>query len=256
MARIAHDTNWIVTEDKIDPERMRFHETLFTLGNGYVGSRGILEEGYEEGYEGTYFAGVYDKEKGKSFEIVNAPNPIRLEAYVEDRKLSACTMEVLEHRRILNLKRALLIRRTVFMYGHRRYEYESRRFFSMKHIHLAIMIFSFRSLDTDENVAVRYIIDGGSRNEVQPGGGKPIKHYEIKQRFERDGKIYLEAKTKESGISIGMAGLVAARGMPSPDVRTTSQGESIEKELCFLAKKGKRYTFHTYISLYLSLIHI
>ncbi len=46
------DKEWTIFEEKIDMEKMRFHETLFTLGNGYVGSRGILEEGYG----GTYFA--------------------------------------------------------------------------------------------------------------------------------------------------------------------------------------------------------
>ena len=55
------DKEWTIFEEKIDMEKMRFHETLFTLGNGYVGSRGILEEGYG----GTYFAGIYDKDKGR-----------------------------------------------------------------------------------------------------------------------------------------------------------------------------------------------
>lgn len=253
IEKFSADKEWTIFEEKIAMEKMGFYETLFTLGNGYVGSRGILEEGYEKAYPGTYFAGVYNKHKGRPSEIVNAPNPVCLEIYVEDKKLSANNMKVLKHRRMLDIKRALLIRRTVFMYGDKRYEYESMRFFSIRHIHLAIMTFSFRSLDSDVRVVIRQIMDATSRNEVQPDGSKPIKHYEIKRKLEGNGKLYLEAKTKESGISIGMAGLVVTKGMEiRPDGKTALQRESIEKEFSFLAKRGKRYTFDKYISLYTS----
>jgi len=125
------DEEWTISEDRIDREQMRYQEAILTLGNGYLGSRGVLEEGYEEGYVGTYLAGIYDKSDAQSFVIVNVPNPLRTGIFVDGKKLSMEEMEVLEHRRVLDMKRAVLWRRTIFADAGRRYEYESRRFFSL-----------------------------------------------------------------------------------------------------------------------------
>ena len=81
---------------------------MLTPGNGYLGSRGILEEGYSEGYSGTYIAGVYDQSEGQSFEIVNSPNPVSVQVLVNGRELSKDRMEVAEHRSILDLQKAVL----------------------------------------------------------------------------------------------------------------------------------------------------
>ena len=37
---------WVVEEPGFDPERANFYETLFTVGNGRLGTRGSLEEGH------------------------------------------------------------------------------------------------------------------------------------------------------------------------------------------------------------------
>ena len=94
---------WIIAEESFDRSRMGFYESILTVGNGFLGSRAVLEEGYEESYAGTYLAGVYDKSGGQSFAIVNAPNPLLTEILVDGRKLSADEMEVLEHRRRVNI---------------------------------------------------------------------------------------------------------------------------------------------------------
>ena len=37
---------WLVVEDGFDPALANRYETLFTVGNGYLGTRGALEEGH------------------------------------------------------------------------------------------------------------------------------------------------------------------------------------------------------------------
>ena len=55
---------WKITEDKYLENKNIYYETLFTLANGYMGARGLHEEGFsgdpQETYPGTYIAGVYD----------------------------------------------------------------------------------------------------------------------------------------------------------------------------------------------------
>ncbi len=91
--------DWLILEDKINDSKLRFQETILTLGNGYLGSRGILEEGHSKGYAGTYIAGVYDRGEGQSYEIVNIPNPINIEILINGKKLSKEGMEIIQHQR-------------------------------------------------------------------------------------------------------------------------------------------------------------
>jgi trehalose/maltose hydrolase-like predicted phosphorylase len=253
--RLESDKNWIVYEDDINRGKMRFWETMFTLGNGYLGSRGILEEDYEEGYAGTYIAGVYDRGAGQSFELVNAPNPLNLGIYVNNKKLSADDMDIIEHHRILDIRRAVLSRRTVFLSDGGRYEYESRRFFSLRDMHTSVMAFSFRSLDSDACVIVRRSIDGATRNEIQ-ALGNPIKHYAVTYTSNLEsGVIYLEAKTGDIGIVIGMASASSVNEWkPEADaeIKYRTDKESVVREVSFNARKGKRYNFNEYISVYLT----
>ena len=36
---------WYITEERFVPEDLHHKETVFTLGNGYLGTRGSFEEG-------------------------------------------------------------------------------------------------------------------------------------------------------------------------------------------------------------------
>ncbi len=249
------DEEWTISEDRIDREQMRYQESLLTLGNGYLGSRGVLEEGYKEGYVGTYLAGIYDKSSAQSFVIVNVPNPLRTGIFVDGKKLSMDEMQVLEHRRVLDMKRAVLWRRTVFADAGRRYEYESRRFFSLNDMHLVVLSISFRSLDDDASVVVKHTIDGTTRNEMQ-AVGEPIKHYAVTETSDLGNDIsYLEARTNDLGTVIGMATVVNMKGGgPESKVKMETQvdDEFITAEHSFTAKEGTRYEFDEYISIYTS----
>jgi kojibiose phosphorylase len=244
--------DWTIIEESLDRSRMRFFEAILSVGNGFVGSRAILEEGYEEGYAGTYLAGVYDKSGGQSFAIINAPNPLLTEMYVEGRKLSADGMEVVEHRRVLDMKRAVLYRRTLFADGESRYEYESARFFSLQNMHVGLVWVSFRSLDRDVSVVLRSVIDGATKNEMHAVGG-PRKHYQVTQNKRLAGDIsYLEARTNDLGITVGMASTTELKGAePAGGLQPsfTSDDETSTIEHSFLAEKGVAYRFDRYLSL-------
>ncbi|MCD6230724.1 MAG: glycoside hydrolase family 65 protein [Dehalococcoidia bacterium] len=248
------DDGWIVLERNIDRDKLRFQETIFTLGNGYVGSRGVLEEGYRQGYPGTYITGVYDS-GGQLPEIVNAPNPVVVEIYVDGRKLSLDEMGVIEHRRILDMKRAVLYRRTLFVDGEKRYKYRSSRFLSLREQHLGVMSFSLEALDCDASVTVKCVVDGTTRNEIQ-AVGDPVRHYTVMQTYGmgRD-PLYLAARTDASGIVIGLASLTEAHntgGSCECQIKSHGDENCVFREFSFQARRGKRYSFTRYFSVYTS----
>ena len=55
---------WQLVDQQFDPEQLMLKETLFSLANGFIGSRGTYEEGCSAGAscEGSYLNGVYSSE--------------------------------------------------------------------------------------------------------------------------------------------------------------------------------------------------
>ena len=39
---------WTISEDSFDPQKQHHKETIFTIGNGYLCTRGSFEEGYPD----------------------------------------------------------------------------------------------------------------------------------------------------------------------------------------------------------------
>ena len=55
---------WQVIETARVPGDMRFAESLLSLGNGYMGHRGNLEEDYSgDSHRGSYIGGVWFPDK-------------------------------------------------------------------------------------------------------------------------------------------------------------------------------------------------
>ncbi len=52
---------WYIEEREFDPNKLHSNETVYTIGNGYFGTRGSFEEGYPKAYPGTLLFGVFDK---------------------------------------------------------------------------------------------------------------------------------------------------------------------------------------------------
>lgn len=55
---------WSISDTDLNQDKLLLNETLFSLGNGYLGVRGNFEEGYREDLKsirGTYINGFHDK---------------------------------------------------------------------------------------------------------------------------------------------------------------------------------------------------
>ena len=55
-----YETGWTVIETEFNAAQQHHKETLFTIGNGYLGTRGSFEEGYRGDCAATLIHGVYD----------------------------------------------------------------------------------------------------------------------------------------------------------------------------------------------------
>ncbi|MFB2838176.1 beta-phosphoglucomutase [Floridanema evergladense] len=103
-------TDWTIVESQFNP-KLHHQETIFTLGNGYLGTRGTFEEGYPNDLPATFIHGVYDNVAVAHTELVNCPNWLLLVICFAGERFRLDQGKVLDYERRLDLKQGLLQRR-------------------------------------------------------------------------------------------------------------------------------------------------
>jgi alpha,alpha-trehalose phosphorylase len=128
---------WQIEQEGFDPARERAMESIFTVGNGYLGVRGALDAPLPGSQGDLFIAGVYDRKhpdrpyseleflgEGRGdypySELVSAPFPFRVRVAVDGQPLDLEGSHWRAHRRILDLRGGILG-------GHAVYETEPDR---------------------------------------------------------------------------------------------------------------------------------
>jgi kojibiose phosphorylase len=210
---------WLVTESGFDPVRANTFETLLTVGNGRLGTRGTLEEGWVGERSGTFLSGVYDSHDATVIDLVNAPDWLPLAVLVDGVRLDVQTCEAVEHERALDIRHGVLWRRTVFEDRQgRRTRIESLRFASFADRQLCAMRLEVTPENHSSTITVESGIVGRRRNldrlPFYPEGTvfDPEVRWEkwawsnhlrpVTTDAARDA-VYLEARTIASGVGLG-----------------------------------------------------
>ena len=103
-------TDWTLTEPEFDPAKLRARETVFTIGNGYLGTRSSFEEGYPNALPITLINGVYDDIPVVYTELANCPDWLLLVVIINGEQFRLDTGEILAYERRLDLRQGILSR--------------------------------------------------------------------------------------------------------------------------------------------------
>ncbi|MFH1782171.1 MAG: glycosyl hydrolase family 65 protein [Candidatus Omnitrophota bacterium] len=200
--KFTSSDEWMFKENKWDKTWQSSRESQFALGNGFLGSRGILEEVPWDSRPGTYIAGLYDKAGARITEIVNLPNPINLKIMVDGERMGIGTMDMVSHERQLDMKQGLLLRHTVYKNSHKkRFDYQSVRFVSMRNKHIIAMQVCITPLDEKATVTVQNMLDLSVTNVgFMTEGNK--KHFRIEDVSQFDTGEYIGVRTLEKDILV------------------------------------------------------
>src|SRR5512144_3448584 len=100
------DPGWILVEEGFTLAREHEVESLFAIGNGYIGNRGSLAEGSPLSAPATFMAGVFElaQRPGAVPGLFVLPDWAGIRAWIVGQPLSMEQGETLEHRRILDLR--------------------------------------------------------------------------------------------------------------------------------------------------------
>jgi len=100
-----------IEEEGFEPALEIEVETILSLGNGFVGTRNSLAEGYSTSSPATFLSGIYEKSEDYNYnELVKMPNWTRLQFYVEGNFLNLLNSKIIKHRRYLDLKNGRTVR--------------------------------------------------------------------------------------------------------------------------------------------------
>jgi alpha,alpha-trehalose phosphorylase len=157
---------WALTEGEYRTEDIGVTETLFAVGNGYLGLRGNVEEGRETHSHGTFINGFHETwpirhaEEAFGFArtgqtIVNVPDNKTMKLYVDDEPMLLSVADLEHYERTLDFRDGVLRREIIWRTpGGKRVRVSSRRMVSFTQRHLAIMTFEVTMLDDDAPVVI------------------------------------------------------------------------------------------------------
>jgi kojibiose phosphorylase len=192
---------WHIEEHAFEPEKLHSHETVYTIGNGYFGTRGTFEEGYPKATPGTLLSGVFDHIDVGKEELANAPDWLTIKLFVNDERFRLDQGKILDYHRILDMHNGVL-KRTV-------------RWESPGGIRIGITSERFASLADEHVGAIRYSVTveeqpaAGAKIDVllwsalnMAVGNNDLLHWEsVEQR--RDGElIWLHTQTRHSSVQL------------------------------------------------------
>ena len=153
---------WHVRETDFDLDSLPQSETIFSLSNGYLGLRGNLDEGAPAFERGTYVNGFYESrpivypESAYGFAVddqamLNVTDGKMISLTVDGEPFDICTGELVEHNRVLDLRRGFVSREVVWESpGGRRVSVSTRRLVSLVLPHLACIEYEVEALGPEE----------------------------------------------------------------------------------------------------------
>ncbi|WP_394553763.1 glycoside hydrolase family 65 protein [Agromyces sp. MMS24-JH15] len=223
---------WALVETEFNDDEQGRTETLFSVGNGYLGLRGNVEEGRDGHEHGTFINGFHETwpirhaEEAFGFArvgqtIVNAPDAKIIRLYVDDEPLVITEAELTRYERRLDFRLGALTRSIEWRTpSGKRVLITSRRMTSFTDRHLALLDYEVEMLDADAAITISSQIlnrqDGRDEYRAapaaEPGAFDPRKAETISERVlqprvkRHEGSRYLLGyQTTNSGMSLAVA---------------------------------------------------
>ncbi|MBC7724844.1 MAG: glycoside hydrolase family 65 protein [Burkholderiaceae bacterium] len=220
---------WRLTEVQYSPDDAGLTETLFAVGNGYLGLRGNNAEGRRAHQHGTYINGLHETFKIRHAEqaygfaevgqtIVNAPDSKIMRIYVDDEPLALDEADLLDYERTLDFQTGVLSRSVLWLTpAGKRVRVESSRMVSFPERHLAIMTMDVTMLDADAPLTISCQVLNRQDGEDEYAGSAgpeatldPRKAERIADRVFRPGEFWQDGDRSVLSYRIANSGMRVA----------------------------------------------
>ena len=261
---------WSLKETRFRPADIPAGESLFALGNGYLGMRGTFEEGLS-GYstEGTYINGFYEArpiaygEKMHGFPetgqtMLNIANGKGIALRIGEERFSLSEGEIRDYHRELNMKTGILSRRIHWRSpAGKEIRISTERSVLFSRVHIACLVYRVTPVNFTGPVT---LISGIEDNPGNNGGKDSDKHDPRQaESFDRDvlfrldeasgnNRAYLLQQTRSSRLRLacGIHHRIIS-DVPCHSI-IFEHDDNIGEEFTYKAEPGREIIFHKYVS--------
>ncbi|EES74162.1 glycosyl hydrolase family 65 central catalytic domain protein [Paenibacillus sp. oral taxon 786 str. D14] len=197
---------WSILEESFDPANHEISESIFSIGNGYMGQRANFEEQYSgPSLQGSYMAGVYYPDKTRVgwwkngypeyfAKVLNSTNWIGINVFVDGAALDLAECQVKDFVRELNMKEGYLCRRfTAVMKDGKELAVEALRFVSIVRHEIGAIRYAVTPLNFSGELRFAPYLDGDVMNkdsnyeekfwlEVEKSAGADVSYLTVKTK--------------------------------------------------------------------------
>ena len=173
MKQYFSENEWQIIENGFDPNFHESAESIFSIGNGKMGQRGMFEEQYSgKSLQGSYVAGVYYPDKTRVgwwkngypeyfAKVLNSPNWIGMNIIIDDEVLDLAKLKVANFKRVLDMQNGLLQRSFEVAFSNNKLvEIKVERFVSCTHDEIACIRYQIKPLNFSGNLTWTNFVDG------------------------------------------------------------------------------------------------
>lgn len=201
---------WMVVEKGFHRDRSLVSESIFSVGNEFMGVRGYFEEGYSgKGRIGSYFNGIFERKniehpcphRGLAVNnhyMVNAVDWLYTRIRLDGEVLDLAKSRVRNFVRTLDMRTGLMTREFVWRTARgRNLRIKFERFTSMEKAGLGCQRIGFEALDFSGVVAVEMGLDFSIRQYSRKG-----EHWKAPKKSSSANVCAIVGETLESGHKI------------------------------------------------------
>lgn len=258
---------WAITETAFSTAHNYRNETTFSLSNGYIGTRGTFEEGYDfdvdTGMEGNFINGFYESEEIRygeanfgspilSQSLLNLPNLKETRLILDDEVFDMRTGTVEEYKRTLHLKEGILSRELTWQSPKgKRIRINIRRLVSFAHKNILAVSYFVTSINYTGSITFCSRLQADVENHTRKTN--PIVDYgpfgrklEPEACYAKDQVLFYQGITSGSKLSTACGSIHTFRGNKSEI--STKQGElSAEITYASTLKTGEEAVLEKFI---------
>ena len=206
---------WKIVEDQFHPEHNKITESLCSIGNGKMGSRGNFEEEYSgETLQGNYYAGIYYPDKTKVgwwkngypeyfAKVLNGCNWSGLKIKVGAQIVDLHLAEITSFHRELDMRKGLIKRDcSIKLKNGAELNIQSERFCSLDNDELACLSYKLAVKNFKGTISIESILDFDISNE---DSNYDQKFWEEVAIEDKEDIIFNHAITKKTKFELGVA---------------------------------------------------
>ena len=199
MAKIADKyfkvDSWKIIEEGFNPDYGEVSESIFSLGNEYMGVRGYFEEGYNEPkLIGSYFNGIYERTKPDyghykgivdfTEYMVNSVDWLYTRICVDGEELEISKSDISEFVRELDMRNGVLTRSFIWNLSNgKKLKISFERILSMTDVQVGAQKVKLTALNFDGDVEIKSGLDFSNPHCMQK-----MNMWEIKDILYKSGK--------------------------------------------------------------------